>query len=573
MSLINVFEDDQQRNSAHVVKKILGTLIQTEQYVGDVYSLGYEAASVQIHDFYRRKVGGIPSLCFLIATRIAPGADNMDYQQEDTSIVLLRVMDACALPSDAEAERLRVEIAQKVAGEHNIHWDDNANMDATTHHLLSFAGIKCRVIGTFFVDKSERTGKLGLRFGSDISNYYPNQGLKVYKPNKEALQEIVNYVDPDRFNETESQAKVTIGEVRYASTNRSFQGVSNVKVSIYPADLLNQKTALFGMTRTGKSNTTKIILQSVFKLRFDTTQPYRIGQIVFDPNGEYANENAQDANQQNIPSAIKNVWQSHDDGDSTDVVTYGVVPHPNDPNRRLMLLNFFEESNLQTGKEIIDNILTLDSTKFIQNFRQVVFERPPSTDRSATTRFDRHVVVYRALLAKAGFTVPDGLKPRTAKLFNSELIAALRASAGENAKDHQAAATHLANPDATWNQLATAFGSLYDFMQDKKSGYGAFDDTYMNRSGGSGDPWADETLKKLLEMFKYPNGVRQIGKVTAYHTEQTSSDYAAVIYEDLVAGRLVIIDQSSGDPELNKASAERIMWEIFRAQQAVFREG
>ncbi len=32
--------------------------------------------------------------------------------------------------------------------------------------------------------------------------------------------------------------------------------------------MLNMKTALFGMTRTGKSNTTKIIAKSIFELRY-----------------------------------------------------------------------------------------------------------------------------------------------------------------------------------------------------------------------------------------------------------------------------------------------------------------
>ncbi len=89
-----------------------------------------------------------------------------------------------------------------------------------------------------------------------------------------------------------NHSRVPIGEIRYASTNRDFQGISNVEVSISPADLLEQKTALFGMTRTGKSNTTKIISKSVFSLRFDDKETLKIGQIIFDPNGEYANVRA-----------------------------------------------------------------------------------------------------------------------------------------------------------------------------------------------------------------------------------------------------------------------------------------
>jgi hypothetical protein len=81
--------------------------------------------------------------------------------------------------------------------------------------------------------------------------------------------------------------------VRYASSHRAFQQVDGVPVSITPTDLLGQKTALFGMTRTGKSNTTKIVLKTIFELRWPAA--LRIGQVIFDPNGEYANENAQDA--------------------------------------------------------------------------------------------------------------------------------------------------------------------------------------------------------------------------------------------------------------------------------------
>ena len=60
------------------------------------------------------------------------------------------------------------------------------------------------------------------------------------------------------------------------------------------------------MTRTGKSNTTKILLKAIFELRW-RREPLRVGQIVFDPNGEYANENTQDAHG-TVPTAIKNVW-------------------------------------------------------------------------------------------------------------------------------------------------------------------------------------------------------------------------------------------------------------------------
>lgn len=562
--LQKAFGIDQARSAEAVAQQYFARLIQADQYVGDVYAIGYEAATVQINDFYRQKVGGIPSLCFLIATRVVPGSA-VDFTKEDSSIILLRVMDAAPTPNSAEAERIRFESAQRQSGEQK-HWDEEGAMDGTTAHLLSFAGVKCRVIGTFFLDlrsPDAQSDDLVLRFGSDLSNYYPNRGLKVYKPNGEALRMIINYRDPSRMDHL-SHLSVTVGDVRYASTNRAFQRVADVPVEMMPGDLLRQKTALFGMTRTGKSNTTKIILQSVFNLRFEKTSPLRVGQIVFDPNGEYANENVQDNH-----SAIRNVWNVSG-GVAEDVVTYGITGHPNDPERLLMLLNFYLDANLQIGKEIIDTALEDDSAKFIQNFRQVAFNAPDPDDYSATTRYKRRVLAYRALLARAGFDVPNNLRASTNSFFKKELLEAMLKSASRDAASHIAAAGVLAKPSPAWLELATAFEGLYSFMSTDD--YKRFDEDYVRKSS-SGETWADEDLKKILEMFSRPNGSRQIGKVRVQHTDSTSSDYAEDIYQALVEGRLVIIDQSSGDPGINKASAERIMWMIFRKNQEAFRKG
>jgi DNA helicase HerA-like ATPase len=111
-------------------------------------------------------------------------------------------------------------------------------------------------------------------------------------------------------------------------------------------------------------------------------------------------------------------------------------------------------------------------------------------------------------------------------------------------------------------------------MTDRESEYTAFENWYITeRKKASGDPWADEDLKKLLEMFSRPNGSRQIGKVRNQHTSSIVTDYAVEIYQHLKDGKLVIIDQSSGDSEINQSSADRIMWHIFRENQNLFRQG
>ncbi len=169
-------------------------------------------------------------------------------------------MDAAQLPNSSEAERIRVETAQRVSGDTGTHWDGDGIMDTKTRVYLGYAGVQCRIIGTFFLDapnEKNGNGQLHLKFGSDLSNFYPNRGLKVYRPNGDALKRIVNYADwsnlqehIERYGTSES---VKLGYIRYASTNRKFQDIDDIPVNIYPTDLLSQKSALFGMTKTGKS--------------------------------------------------------------------------------------------------------------------------------------------------------------------------------------------------------------------------------------------------------------------------------------------------------------------------------
>lgn len=581
MSIQKGINQNNENKHDNQAKNWFQKLVQEKQYIGELYSINYESARVIIHDYQKNKVGGVPSLSFLIATRVNPYIDeNVDFQREDSSVILLRVMDAAQLPQERENERIRTEVAQRVSGEADKHWDTDGVMDAKTRNLLSFAAVECRIIGTFYLDlqhQDQNDSDIILKFGCDISNYYPNKGLKVYKPNAEALEAIINYTDFANQSDLRSKARVQLGNVRYASTNRRFQQIDDVKVSIYPSDLLSQKSAVFGMTRTGKSNTTKIIAKSIYELRYPTNgddKPLKIGQIIFDPNGEYANENAQDIDGKGNANALKNVYQVRKEAKKeNEVVTYGITPHPNDPDRKLMLLNFHLEDNLQIGKEIINALLSEDTGTSINNFVQVNFEKPDANDRSALTRYNRRVLAYRAVLHRAGFQAPNNINPYIKGLFNKDLLDALRNSQSDNAVDYQSAAQIFENQNPNWSQAANAFEILDKFIRDGKSGYQQFESNYVNRKDGSGERWADEELKKIIGIFQYPNGVRKIGKAIPQHTHTTSSDYAEDIYKDLVAGKLVIIDQSSGEPEINKSSAERIMWVIFRKNQALFREG
>ena len=85
-----------------------------------------------------------------------------------------------------------------------------------------------------------------------------------------------------------------IGTVRYTSTDRLHRGEAGQQAVFYlnAVDFLARRTAVFGMTRTGKSNTVKQLVSVV--MRTSRGSGLKIGQIIYDLNGEYANANQQD---------------------------------------------------------------------------------------------------------------------------------------------------------------------------------------------------------------------------------------------------------------------------------------
>lgn len=577
----------------------LYSLIQHENYVGEVVDMEYESSTVQISEHHRQKVGGLPSQGFLIATRINPqnpkledieGQENIEeHDKEDCSIILLRILNSTHLPSDMERKILRAERAESTH-ESSGHWEES--LDPNSKKLMSFTGLRCRVIGTFFLQKDG--GRLSLKFGSDLSNFYSNRGLKVYKPTGKSLQSIVNF----GLNEHNS---IKIGKVRYVSTQRTNQGLDNVPVVIDPLDLVAQKTAIFGMTRTGKSNTVKTIVKAIYQQRF-ATAPQLIGQIIFDPNGEYANENLQDrSDATGEAQAIRNLYKipcNGQIGKPEDIQIYSLAEHKNDKNRKIMKINFYEEGMLQIGKDLINHKIEADtgsSSIYMNNFIHLEFEQPDKADKGAYSRYQRQMLAYRTLLSKAGFEAPrDGVVPKC-DLFHKELLKALQEGiesaeeleegdkeSKENDKvkkqrqeynDAYEVFFELSTVGSTYGKLEKAFKTLNTFIKDPNSTFQSFNRMYMRKLSTSGMPWADNDLLVILSMFEYANASRQIGKASVFHNPNSAKgDYAQMIYDDLKEGRLVIVDQALGDSQLNKIAASRIVKKIFLENSKLFAE-
>jgi DNA helicase HerA-like ATPase len=548
--------------------KRLAARLARQRQVGDVLKLDYNEATIVVHDRLRRDVGGLPLGCFLVATRVEPGSAP-DPDQEDTSLILLRVLGPSQLPNHLETDRDRFEAAKRAA-DRAEQWDDQTTTDQFTLNLLRFAGLHCRILGTFLL-KPNATGDWDLTFGPDLANFYSGRGMKVYKPDSQTLAAIVNFVRPQTEWQLGSGHRIEIGRVRYAASERSGDDTARTRVDLDPADLLARRTALFGMSRTGKSNTTKVVAAAVFGLRaFD--DGVRVGQLILDPNGEYANDNVQDA------GSLRGIAGRTAGARDGDVVTYGLHSHPNDPTRRIIKLNFFGNepqdwrdrdqvvdamTGLIQGKEILNNLLSDQDGQYISDFRNQRLDVPEDWDDSARTRHMRLVSAYRALLSEHLQPPAFLRRARLGNLTNPDLRTAL-----SNDAAYATAAIVFSQADSHWNEARSAWQALGRFINTRGTGYGAFNRSYAAKHNGR--DWHDSKLMSVLHYLNQLGGMRLISRVIEYHSPNSITDYADDIVADLRAGRLVIVDQSTGDPDMNKAAGERLMWRVFNRQRQDF---
>lgn len=235
-------------------------LVQSDNFIGWIYSMDYDSALVVTNDVWKARVNGVPHNSFLIASSFNP-SNYAGTTQMEKEAILLRVIGTCKLPQDDDMIRTKIDNYQNQTDVYLS--DGDKGFDPITQNRLQFGGLKCRVLGTFFMKNSE------LNMGSDIESFSVSMRMSVYMPKAEALSLIVNYVDPirkNRFKEELSALGINkdlspfeIGTVRYTSTDRLHRSKESDKVPFYiqPSDFLARRTAVLGMTRTGKSNMIK----------------------------------------------------------------------------------------------------------------------------------------------------------------------------------------------------------------------------------------------------------------------------------------------------------------------------
>ena len=562
--------NDLGKSTKGEVERELALMVSPDQYIADLITLDYGHADILVHDTQRNRANGIPHGCLLLATRITPEDLSEKRLPNDPSLLLIRVSESVRLRSDTDLETARLD-AVKRANDTDRTYDESGHTDQFTLNMLRYSGIRCRILGTFRACQSGSNNEWVIHFGSDISNFNAGQGMKIYKPSGPSLERIVNR----RRIEKGSSSVRRIGRLRYSAAIMEADAPEAVQVSIQASDFIAQRTALFGMTRTGKSNTTKTIAKALFELRSEDGG-VKVGQLIFDPNGEYANDNPQDQGCLRNLQYERAEYKGH-------VQTYGSHEHPHDPERNITKFNFYGNQeplspptdgrdleqrlhSLYQGKQIIDDALAEETAGYVTDFRNVRLDdirgAVGEKARGEYVRLRRRLFVYRCTLVNAGFEPPEE-PPKTKGLWSKDIRDLM--SEVQDLGQYTSILDEDNGP-MSWDVAGNFVKAFAQWIKTEE--FRTFDEDYARKHQGRN--WSDSHLKGLLRIYDGTRGLAMTRNARVWHDLSSDEDYAEAVVRQVRDGKLVIVDQLLGDPELNRQAAARIVLGLFKAQQQNF---
>jgi len=522
--------------------------------IGAIHRLDYHEAIVLTHDRWKHDAGGIPQFSFLLATARDVAATDPD----DDEVLLLRVDGTAPLAMEADLHAVREEsLRTALSGS-----DDpspgvvlDMHLDPFTKNRISFTGLRCKILGTFYEDLVD--GTTLLEFGADVDNFYATSTYRVLKPVGAGLEAIASFLKPSPGRPVQ---QVRVGTVRYSATRRRAKtsGEAAAQVSVNIHDFIGQKTGLIGMTRTGKSNTAKTIIARTFAVseRDRAAGRLPIGQLIFDPQGEYANDNPQDE------SAIAAIGEQH-----VRIFQFGA--DGSKPHVRPLGINFFDEDQIEAVQGLIaDQLKSEGASQYVNDFADTDFKDVPG-DMRASIHASRGRLALYAALVRAGFTVPTtapgktyafGVRVNIKQAFRAEVEthvgrsglftdrggngwALIRGSDLVDVAESIVALREADNADAK------------DFCKDVR--WSSTEPIFTGRSSGS----------------RGVRGWRNLLALKPFHNPSTAVDPSREIYAYLLEGKIVIVDLHVGTSEVVTTLSESITRHLLREQTTKFTSG
>lgn len=502
------------------------------KFVGYVLDIGYDTATIITCDPYKKAVGGVPKGSFLI---LAPETLN-DLPPHFT---LLRVTDTAPTPLSIQVQQTYFELHKKSMPE----------LDIWTQSELQWGALKCSVLGMFYPNPSDVNE---LQFSGDVNTILSAHRYMVYSPDNKLLEIIINGTLKD--SDLYEIGNLRLTECNLASlmiVNEMEKQQMNIAVNIAIDDFKGTRTAMFGKTRLGKSNVVKLIIQSIIEV---TRREKNVGQLVFDVNGEYANDNPQDGNK-----SIRSV-------NSESCSVYALTAREGTSAKELRL-NFYEQP--ASCIEVLGSMLLQDGkdSNYIQKFTSVSLDSFDSIlmlNEEERTRPIRKIQIFWAILFVAGFKADENRLRSKAPRFRStagfspHFSEKLRAAAyginkEENVPPH---------PNSL-QELVAELKVIYEFKKENPI------DKVLKSSSGKLIFDADDNALLEFLFTKSGTGPSILSLYRKYHSP-SAGNFIEEILNLLDQGQTVILDLGSATDSVRKYFSNQLSTAVFNSQETKF---
>jgi len=486
------------------------------RFVGYVLEIGYDTVSIITSDPFKIAVGGVPRNSLLVMVPSTP-------EMLPPHFTLLRVLESAPTPLSKEVQQTYFELQKKSMPE----------LDVFTQSELQWGALNTGILGMFYAHPEQTNA---IEFSGDLNNFVSAHKYRVYSPNDDLLNLIINCMvaQENRF----SIGSLRLTECRLPLPNKP---QPKVRVHVSTKDFMGARTAMFGKTRLGKSNVVKLIAQSLI----ETTKTSRnVGQIIFDINGEYANDNPQDDNL-SLASGYP---------DRCDV--YALTTKEKTRSKPLRL-DFYEHP--ESSHKIIATLLRQagkDSSNYIASFLSVdmpSIESLTELQPGDAIRARRKILMYWSILHRAGYQA-DIKKLKGLMRFDPDLSKDVRSTMyGPDVNQHPRV--------DSLDTLATEFEKAAETNRTNKL------------KSSSGNDLFDSDDLAILGFLK-PTSTASTGpgilqSLRQYH-DPKAGDFVNEIIKLLDCGQTIVLDLGNAPPEVMEYFSGHLSKAIFHHQVEKF---
>lgn len=516
---------------------------ESDRLLGFALSMGFESVQFTTCDPWKRNVGGISRNQFILI-KLAERLVNQEDIAYSKRLILARVTGTAPTPVESELQGTVFQI-------HKM----QPMVDPITKQELQWSSLKANIIGTYF-DYMDGNGNIEIGFGNDVDTFFYPLAYEVYAPFDDDLKKLINIF-------TKGSEPLEIGYLKYTETPSPHRSVLDIPVNVAIEDFIGkdngQRTALFGKTRFGKSNTIKIIADRILK---GSKKP---GQIIFDPSGEYTYYNSQDNTSLFIRHAEHCVRYSLDPNRTLPQIEQDrQLPKP-----KRLKINFYQD--IQVGHSLISELFDTQFSNRPNYMVPILNWSAPESPQSAPAlrddvsghwHFWRTVSLWWACLALTGYDPPEDIK---------DVRVNFPSDAKDELKRDPTVNKLFSDNSDRFHSINVPIRKLPAIMKKIAYLWDEHGDNMFNRSS-SGEPYFNNLEEQMLKILKNDgsiSGIIYLDPFKEYH-DSLGSNVFEEICNYAKKGKTVLVDFARANENTRKILTKRIAKKVLDEMMRLF---